>query len=79
MKTIRHILAWLHDRIHAARFQRAKVRASRGTRWDRLPRAERRRVAVRSGVSASIADTWAKIRYRDLPEGWREKVLENCR
>jgi hypothetical protein len=79
MKTLRLILTWLHDRIHDVRFQRAKVRASKGSRWNRLPRAERRRVAVRSGVSASIADTWAKIRYRDLPEGWRERVLENCR
>lgn len=77
VKILRVILAWLHARIHAARFAAAKRRASRGSRWDRLPRAARRQVAIRSGVSAGLADTWAAIRYRDLPEGWKEKLLEN--
>ena len=79
MKNLRFIFVKLHDLFHAARFQRAKVRASKGSRWNRLSRAERHRVAVISGISASIADTWARIRFRDLPEGWRERLLENCR
>jgi hypothetical protein len=79
MKLPRRFLVFLHNQLHALRFRQARRRALKGSRWDRLSRAERHRIAVRSGVSASLADTWARIRFRNLPEGWRETILENCR
>lgn len=45
--------------------------------WDRLPRAKRRKVALAAGVSEKIADVWAKIRWRDIPEGWKGALLTN--
>lgn len=45
--------------------------------WDRLSRAKRRKVAIAAGVSEKIADVWAKIRWQDIPEGWKGALLTN--
>lgn len=45
--------------------------------WDRLSREKRRKVAIAAGVSERIADVWAKILWRDIPEGWKGALLSN--
>lgn len=60
----------------------ARERARTATRqkriaWDRMPRPKRRKVAIAAGVSERIADVWAKIRWRDIPEGWKDALIAN--
>lgn len=45
--------------------------------WDRLSKEKRRKVAIAAGVSVRIADVWAQIRWRDIPEGWKGALLTN--
>lgn len=45
--------------------------------WNRLSRAKRRKVALAAGISERIADVWAKIRWDDIPEGWKDALLSN--
>lgn len=45
--------------------------------WDRLSKEKRRKVAIAAGVSEKIAGVWAQIRWRDIPEGWKDALLSN--
>jgi len=39
--------------------------------------AKRRLVALAAGVSESLADTWSRIKWRDIPEGWRDALISH--
>lgn len=45
--------------------------------WDRLSKDKRRKVALAAGISQKIADVWAQIRWRDIPEGWKDALITN--
>ena len=45
--------------------------------WDRMKPAKRRLVALAAGVSESLADTWSRIKWRDIPEGWRDALISH--
>jgi len=45
--------------------------------WDRMKPANRRLVALAAGVSESLADTWSRIKWRDIPEGWRDALISH--
>jgi len=45
--------------------------------WDRMKPAKRRLVAIAAGVSESLADTWSHIKWRDIPEGWRDALISH--
>jgi len=45
--------------------------------WDRMKPAKRRVVALAAGVSESLADTWSRIKWRDIPEGWRDALISH--
>ena len=72
---------FLHRKTYAGRLAIAEHKSKAARRkalgWDRLSRDQRRKVALAAGVSERIADVWAKIRYRDLPEPWRDVILRN--
>lgn len=57
--------------------QRGGVARRKRIAWDRLSREKRRRVAIAAGVSERIADVWAKILWRDIPEGWQDALISN--
>jgi len=45
--------------------------------WDRMKPTKRRLVAIAAGVSESLADTWSRIKWRDIPEGWRDALISH--
>ena len=45
--------------------------------WDRMKPAKRRLVALAAGVSESLADTWSRIKWRDIPDGWRDALISH--
>jgi hypothetical protein len=45
--------------------------------WDRMKPAKRRLVAIAAGVSESLADTWSRIKWRDIPDGWRDALISH--
>jgi hypothetical protein len=45
--------------------------------WDRMKPAKRRMVAIAAGVSESLADTWSRIKWRDIPDGWRDALISH--
>jgi hypothetical protein len=57
--------------------QHGSVERRKRISWDRLSREKRRKVAIAAGVSESIAGVWAKIRWRDIPDGWHDALISN--
>lgn len=45
--------------------------------WNRLTREKRRKVAIATGISPKIADVWSRIRWHEIPEGWKDALISN--
>lgn len=69
---------FIHGKTYAGKLAIAGHRAARADRqsgkWNRMTREKRRAIAMAAGVSSSIAGEWAKLKFRDLPDGWHDAI-----